>query len=101
MVIASVPVLEALGNAKTLRNDNSSRFGKFIEVQFDTDYCITGSKTIPYLLEKSRITNHQMGERDFHIFYQLTEGMSKERQKKFKLGPATMFKYLVKQKGEV
>eukprot|EP01094_Clydonella_sp_ATCC50884_P021093 TRINITY_DN454_c0_g3_i1.p1 TRINITY_DN454_c0_g3~~TRINITY_DN454_c0_g3_i1.p1 ORF type:complete len:1201 (+),score=643.11 TRINITY_DN454_c0_g3_i1:33-3605(+) len=94
MVLESIPVLEALGNAKTGRNDNSSRFGKFIEIQFDDDYYIAGSKIIPYLLEKSRIVYPHEGERNYHIFYQMTVGMDDAEKKKYHLTKPKDYRYL-------
>ena len=76
-VLDSNPLLEAFGNATTLRNDNSSRFGKYLQLQFDTAYSqsapaiLAGSKCEVYLLEKSRVTHHHVSERTYHIFYQL------------------------------
>jgi myosin heavy subunit len=67
-------MLEAFGNARTLRNDNSSRFGKFIKIQFNSTGRIVGATIEKYLLEKTRITNQCDGERNFHIFYQLIRG---------------------------
>jgi myosin heavy subunit len=65
------PVMEALGNAKTIRNNNSSRFGKHFDVQFSQNGAILGAFTSTYLLEKPRITQHMTGERNYHVFYML------------------------------
>ncbi|KAL0108470.1 hypothetical protein PUN28_015189 [Cardiocondyla obscurior] len=70
-VLASSPIMEAIGNAKTTRNDNSSRFGKFIEIQFNKSYHITGASMRTYLLEKSRVVFQAYEERNYHIFYQM------------------------------
>ncbi|XP_012234909.1 unconventional myosin-Va isoform X2 [Linepithema humile] len=70
-VLASSPIMEAIGNAKTTRNDNSSRFGKFIEIQFNKNYHITGASMRTYLLEKSRVVFQMNEERNYHIFYQM------------------------------
>ncbi|KAH9127251.1 hypothetical protein AeMF1_002429 [Aphanomyces euteiches] len=70
-VLQSNPLMESFGNAKTSRNDNSSRFGKFSELQFNDEYELVGARCNTYLLEKSRVSTHGKGERNYHIFYQL------------------------------
>merc|ERR1712180_310400 len=72
-IVATNPILESYGNAKTSRNDNSSRFGKFIRIHFTTSGKLAGCDIVSYLLEKSRITEQQEVERSYHIFYQLIQ----------------------------
>jgi myosin heavy subunit len=75
-ILKTNPILEAFGNAKTLRNDNSSRFGKLIEIHFSETGKISGAQIQTFLLEKSRVVQCTEGERSYHIFYQLCAGAS-------------------------
>ncbi|XP_048581925.1 unconventional myosin-XIX [Nematostella vectensis] len=75
-ILDSNPVLEAFGNACTTRNENSSRFGKYIQLQFNRQFQIVGAKLKTYLLEKTRVVHQAEGERNFHIFYQMSAGMA-------------------------
>ncbi|KAL0080699.1 P-loop containing nucleoside triphosphate hydrolase protein [Phycomyces blakesleeanus] len=93
-ILATNPIMEAFGNAKTTRNDNSSRFGKYIEIQFDTDANIIGAKIRTYLLERSRLIFQPEIERNYHIFYQLCVGAPSSERKEFELGDYTTFHYL-------
>merc|ERR1712115_762293 len=72
-IVATNPILESYGNAKTSRHDNSSRFGKFIRIHFTSSGKLCGCDIESYLLEKSRITQQQEVERSYHIFYQLLQ----------------------------
>ncbi|XP_042053638.1 myosin-9-like isoform X1 [Salvia splendens] len=92
-VLESNPVLEAFGNAKTVRNDNSSRFGKFVELQFDHHAKISGAAIRTYLLERSRVCQISEPERNYHCFYFLCAAQEGEI-KKYKLGHPQTFHYL-------
>ncbi|KAH7279110.1 hypothetical protein KP509_37G005700 [Ceratopteris richardii] len=91
-ILESNPLLEAFGNAKTIRNDNSSRFGKFVEIQFNSNGRISGAAVRTYLLERSRVVNITKPERNYHCFYQLCA--SPEARTKYKLTDPKHFSYL-------
>ncbi|KAG5178804.1 P-loop containing nucleoside triphosphate hydrolase protein [Tribonema minus] len=86
-VLQSNPILEAFGNARTVRNDNSSRFGKFIEIDFDKDGFLFGAAIRTFLLEKIRLVHTSEQERNFHIFYQMLAGATEECRKRWQLAP--------------
>ncbi|XP_044049843.1 unconventional myosin-Va isoform X6 [Siniperca chuatsi] len=92
-VLASNPIMEAIGNAKTTRNDNSSRFGKYIEIGFDNRFRIIGANMRTYLLEKSRVVFQADEERNYHIFYQLCASSHLPEFKTLKLSSANDFLY--------
>ncbi|KAK3280005.1 hypothetical protein CYMTET_12138 [Cymbomonas tetramitiformis] len=87
-------VLESFGNAKTLRNNNSSRFGKYTELQFDEFAQPIGATTHHYLLEKTRVVTQAPGERSYHIFYQMLAGVKDELREKLYLMPPPTYRYL-------
>jgi myosin-5 len=98
-ILASNPVMESLGNSKTTRNDNSSRFGKYIEIAFNKRRQIKGAKMRTFLLEKSRVVHQAATERNYHIFYQLCAASDEWVGTELELGAADQF-FLLNQGGE-
>ncbi|GAB1300900.1 Myosin-1F-like protein [Apodemus speciosus] len=94
IILQSNPLLEAFGNAKTVRNNNSSRFGKYFEIQFSRGGEPDGGKISNFLLEKSRVVMQNESERNFHIYYQLLEGASQEQQQNLGLMTPDYYYYL-------
>ncbi|XP_028280833.1 myosin IEb [Parambassis ranga] len=94
IILQSNPLLEAFGNAKTVRNNNSSRFGKYFEIQFSRGGAPDGGKISNFLLEKSRVVSQNQGERSFHIYYQLLEGASGEQRENLGVTTADYYYYL-------
>merc|ERR1719266_1595433 len=103
-IVATNPILESYGNAKTARNDNSSRFGKFIRIHFTASGKLAGCDIVSYLLEKSRITEQQEVERSYHIFYQLIQeygnGIGEGMKKKCHLSD-DIYDYIYVSQGKV
>ncbi|KAM4688660.1 unconventional myosin-X [Discoglossus pictus] len=93
-ILESSPIMEAFGNAKTVYNNNSSRFGKFIQLNICQKGHIQGGRIIDYLLEKNRVVRQNPEERNYHIFYALLEGAGKEEREAFYLLQAEKFHYL-------
>ncbi|XP_036003944.1 unconventional myosin-XV-like [Fundulus heteroclitus] len=92
-ILEAAPLLESFGNAKTVRNDNSSRFGKYVEVYLE-DGGISGAITSQYLLEKSRIVFQAKDERNYHIFYEMLAGLPSQQKQAFYLQDAETYYYL-------
>ena len=91
------PLIEGFGNARTIINDNSSRFGKYLEMLFTKEGRVTGARLSEYLLEKSRVVNQGRAERNFHIFYYLLHGLASTApndQKAFYLSKNHVYRYL-------
>lgn len=93
-ILSAGPVLEAFGNAKTAHNNNSSRFGKFIQVNYRENGMVQGAVVQKYLLEKSRIVSQGQYERNYHVFYYLLSGATDLEREQLHLLPADKYKYL-------
>ncbi|RLN44545.1 hypothetical protein BBJ28_00019847, partial [Nothophytophthora sp. Chile5] len=93
-VLSSNPILESFGNARTIRNDNSSRFGKFIKMEFSPQGNLIGASIQTYLLEKVRLAYQAESERNYHIFYEIIAGASSAEKKRWNLKAPTKFHYL-------
>uniref|UniRef100_A0AAQ5XG37 Unconventional myosin-VI n=1 Tax=Amphiprion ocellaris TaxID=80972 RepID=A0AAQ5XG37_AMPOC len=93
-IVEANPLLEAFGNAKTVRNNNSSRFGKFVEIHFNEKNAVVGGFVSHYLLEKSRICRQSPEERNYHIFYRLCAGAPEDIRQKFHLGSPDTFRHM-------
>jgi myosin-5 len=93
-ILATNPIMEAFGNAKTTRNDNSSRFGKYLEILFNDKTAIIGARIRTYLLERSRLVFQPASERNYHIFYQMLEGLSSEEKEQLLLTDIAEYHYM-------
>jgi myosin-5 len=85
-VLQSNPILESFGNARTIRNDNSSRFGKYIDIRFTPSGKLSGASIETYLLEKVRLIHPSAGERNYHVFYQFLASATQTERRQFFLG---------------
>ncbi|KAK9393957.1 unconventional myosin-IXa-like [Crotalus adamanteus] len=94
IILGAGPVLEAFGNAKTAHNNNSSRFGKFIQVNYQETGTVRGAYVEKYLLEKSRLVYQEHNERNYHVFYYLLAGASEEEKSAFHLKQPDEYHYL-------
>ncbi|XP_067871726.1 unconventional myosin-IXAa isoform X2 [Heterodontus francisci] len=94
IILGAGPVLEAFGNAKTAHNNNSSRFGKFIQVNYQETGTVRGAYVEKYLLEKSRLVYQEHNERNYHVFYYLLAGANEEEKKSFHLLEPEKYHYL-------
>lgn len=93
-VLDSNPIMEAFGNACTLRNNNSSRFGKYIQLQLDRCHLLVGASIQTYLLEKTRVACQPLNERNFHIFYQMMKGGTDGQKKEWMMSHGQRFVWL-------
>ncbi|KAI3339970.1 P-loop containing nucleoside triphosphate hydrolase protein [Ustulina deusta] len=98
MVLATNPLLESFGNAKTLRNNNSSRFGKYLQIHFNANGEPVGADITNYLLEKTRVVGQIVNERNFHIFYQFAKGASEKYRTMFGIQKPETYAYLSRSK---
>ena len=99
VIMATNPLLEAFGNAKTTRNNNSSRFGKYFTIKFDYGGQPIGGDITTFLLEKTRVSGIQNGERNFHIFYQLINGLDQNSKRAFEIYDIQNYNYLTMNRG--
>ena len=88
-MLQSNPILESFGNARTIRNDNSSRFGKYIDISFTRNGKLSGASIETYLLEKVRLIHPSLGERNYHVFYQFLKSASAKERQDFHIGNKT------------
>ncbi|XP_061696438.1 unconventional myosin-X isoform X2 [Syngnathoides biaculeatus] len=98
-LLKSGPIMEAFGNAKTVHNNNSSRFGKFVQLHFNQKGNIQGGRIVDYLLEKNRVVRQNAGERNYHIFYALLAGSDNQQREFLGLSPPSTFNYLTRCSG--
>ncbi|XP_077368004.1 unconventional myosin-X isoform X2 [Festucalex cinctus] len=95
-LLESGPIMEAFGNAKTVYNNNSSRFGKFVQLHFNHKGNIQGGRIVDYLLEKNRVVRQNAGERNYHIFYALLAGTDQQQCERLGLSPSCTYHYLTR-----